>query len=117
MRVSRLLLLAALCLVATGVSAEPEFQWVRIFDGGGSYTDEALHSLVDESGDVFVAGRSDNGHTGLSLFIGRQETIYGDFVWTRRVPSGDLSEMTVSGMAFDSAGDLVISAYVIGCVG
>ena len=108
------LLLIAIPMIAV---AAPDFKWSQTYDGGGLYTDEGLLALTHPGGDLILAGVSHDGVDGLDIIVRRMDRDTGGAVWTRRQSAFDTNDMAVTGMVWDGYGDLLLSGFVVGCVG
>jgi len=113
---ARLLFLVLLAIPMVAAAA-PDFKWAQTYDGGGFYTDEGLLALTHEGGDLILAGLSHDGVDGLDIIVRRMDKDTGATVWNRRQTAFDTNDMAVTGMCWDGYGDLLLSAFVVGCVG
>lgn len=112
-------LFACICLLwlPLAASAEPQFAWSSLLDSGASLDDNGSIVVGHVSGDVVVAGVSHDGIEGSDILVRRLAAKDGAAVWTRRIPAFDDSDMSVAGLAWDEAGELIVAGHVLGCVG
>ncbi|MDP6418403.1 MAG: hypothetical protein QF492_03585 [Candidatus Krumholzibacteria bacterium] len=112
----RSFLIFALMFVPALLWAIPLFEWSTTHDGGGSYMDNATVLLCDSEGHAIVGGESYDGNGGSDLLIRKCARNDGQELWQLRVPAyDDVSDMALSGMEWDSNGDLIVGGYVRGC--
>jgi hypothetical protein len=113
----RILILCAVLIWAGAAVAEPELSWNSLYDGGAGFDDAGLLVTATVDGDVIVAGTSHDGVLGADIVVLRLAAEDGDEAWLVRIPSFDDSDMTVTGLALDGAGDVLVVGYIQGCVG
>ncbi len=106
-----------LLLLPLAVQAEPQFAWSSLLDSGAALDDNGAVVVGHISGDAVVAGVSHDGIDGSDILVRRLSAADGGQVWSRRIPSFDTSSMSVTDLAWDQAGDLIVAGHVLGCVG
>ena len=113
-----LICLALIGLLPAFAVAEPDQNWVQTYEGGGNYIDDAVATLTDADGNLYIAGVSADGVDGLDVLVCKLAGETGTLVWERRISSADpLNDMAVSDMVWDGLGDLLVGGYVVGCEG
>lgn len=118
-RVRRLLLI--ICSVAgvlvAHATAEPVQEWDDIYDGGAQFQDIARACLVDADGNLVIAGETNDLVAGSEMSIRLLSRDTGEALWTTEFIAADGSDMAVSGIVFDPAGDILLGGHVLGCEG
>ncbi len=104
-------------LLAGTALADPTPVWTDLHDGGAGAADQALLVRVAPDGHPVVAGESHDGVGGSDILVRKLDREDHHLLWERRLDSGELNDVTVSGMAFDAAGDLLLGGHVLACDG
>ncbi len=112
-----ILALALPLLLAGAAAAAPTFRWADLHDGGAQSTDYATAILADPQGNPVLGGESADGVDGADLLVRKLERTGGATLWSRRVTSGEINDMALSGMVWDGKGNILVGGYVRGCVG
>jgi len=99
------------------VQAGPTFLWSDEFDGGGLYDDTGEIVTFAPGGHVVIAGASHDGVAGSDMLVRMLHRDTGAELWSRRIPAFDESDMAVSGVGWDEAGNLIVGGHILGCVG
>ena len=106
-----------LLLLPFAAQAEPQSAWTSLLDSGAALDDNGSIVVGHVSGDAVVAGISHDGIEGSDILVRRLAAKDGSLVWSRRIPAFDDSDMSVAGLAWDEAGELIVAGHVMGCVG
>jgi len=110
-------LLMAILVFGSACLADPTMEWSDLFDGGGSLADNCRRAIVDEQGNLIIAGESTDSQDGSDFYIRKLDRNTGTDIWTRRFPAFDGSDMAVTGLNWDAFGDVLVGGYICGCVG
>jgi hypothetical protein len=113
----RSVVLSALLVVPAIGLADPALEWAVTYDGGGAYDDLPTAALADADGSLVLGGRSYDGLGGCDMVIRKYARATGDTLWHTRVAAPDGSDMTVTAMAADAFGDILVAGHVLGCAG
>lgn len=82
--------------------------WIRTYDGPANNDDLAYSIAVDESGNVYVTGWSED--SGLHYdYATIKYTPSGDIAWTRRYEGSVGSEDQASAVAVDESGNVIVT--------
>ena len=111
------LALALLLAAGPATAAAPTLEWEDLYDGGGSYVDEATVALADPDGHLVVGGESHDGVNGSDMLIRKLHRDTQAEIWSVRWPAYDGNDMALTDMAWDGHGDLIVGGYIRGCVG
>ena len=113
MRRLSILLIALLPLAA---NADPGHEWTATYDGGANYTDNASFALSDAAGDLIIGGVSYDRNSASDILVRKLARGDGHEIWSVRHEAWDgTSDMALTGMAFDGAGDILVAGHVCGC--
>jgi len=98
-------------LLRTFVYAQaPDTLWTRSYNNPPDNNDWAQNCVVDDSGNLYVIGWSDDGGTNICLSV-KYNTATGDTAWTSR-NKGPLNLLAVGyGCAIDYLGNLYVTGY------
>ncbi len=110
-------ILAATLLHTAVCAADPDLQWIDLYDGGGSYIDLGVAAIADPLGNLVVGGESADGVDGADLSIRKLSRDAHEPIWSARYAAFDGNDMAFSGMVWDPFGDILIGGYIRGCVG
>lgn len=102
---------------AAGAAADPSLGWIDQHDGGAAFIDDGFHVLPAADGDLIVGGESTDLNPGADLFIRKLDREDGAEIWSVRREGIDEKDMTITEMTWDSAGQLLVSAFIRGCIG
>ncbi len=104
----KLILFAVLLLVSVPAVAQVDTVWVRRYNAPDSTYDEAHALAVDESGNVYVTGRS-HGADGSYDYATIKYNSNGDTLWVRRYyQSADLYD-SPNAIALDGSGNVYVT--------
>jgi len=92
---------------------EGDTAWVRRYDGPGSGHDEASDIAVDDSGNVYVAGHSEDGG-GYFDFITVKYHPDGDTAWVRRYDGPNNDDDHATDIAVDASGNAYVTGFSYG---
>jgi hypothetical protein len=109
--------LSGICLLTIPALADPVFEWADTYDGGGAHLDEISVALVDPAGNLVIGGESFDGVNGSDMLYRKLDRDDHHEIWSTRVEAFDTSDMAVSGMVWDSDGDILAAGYIRGCEG
>jgi hypothetical protein len=107
--IKRLTLLVVMLLVSMPAFAQTvDTAWVRRYNGPGTSNDEAKALAVDDSGNVYVTGRSYGGGTSYDYATIKYKS-NGDTAWVRRYngPGSDWDQ--ASSIAVDDSGYVYVT--------
>ena len=108
--------LILLCLPGLAL-AVPDLEWARTYDGGGAYDDFPTCAITDGAGNLIIGGQSHDGIDGTDMLVRKYDRASGDAMWTRRVSAPDATDITVTDIVEDPAGDVLVAGHVLGCPG
>jgi hypothetical protein len=111
-----ILVTAPFALSPARAEGDPVAEWQEIYDGGSGLVDVASAALCDASGNVIIAGESNDGN-GADLLVRKLARATGDTLWTMRVAAVDDNDMQVGGMVWDGFGNVLIGGTRLGCFG
>jgi uncharacterized delta-60 repeat protein len=84
-------------------------QWVRRYNGPGNYRDEAYAIALDDSGNVYVTGKSVRSGTDWDYATIKYNSS-GDSLWVRRYNHGILNN-TAFALAADDSGNVYVTGW------
>src|SRR5574341_321829 len=84
--------------------------WVRVHNGLGNGYDEAKALAVDDSGNVYVTGRS-LGSIGLDNFCTLKYNSWGDSLWDRSYNGLGNDIDVATSIAVDNSGNVYVTGY------
>jgi uncharacterized delta-60 repeat protein len=87
--------------------------WIRKYNGPGNYFDEANSLVVDDSGNVFVTGRSYGVGTNLDYATVKYNSS-GDSVWVKRYNGPGNSDDYAISIAVDASDNVYVTGYSSG---
>ena len=87
--------------------------WVRKYNGPGNNEDVANSIAVDDSGNVYVTGLSDDVGT-FSVFATIKYNSNGDTLWVRRYNGPGNGSNDASALAVDGSGNVHVTGYSYG---
>jgi len=108
---------AFLVLSALSAAAEPTVTWTDQFDGDAAAIDTGLQVLVASDGNPVVGGESAGAGGAADLFIRKLDRNDGSQLWSVRQAGIAGKDMALSMMTWDSAGQLLVAAFIRGCLG
>lgn len=109
---------AGIALVSVGAAtADTTLGWTDQHDGGAAFIDDGFHVLAAPDGDLIVGGESTDLNPGADLFIRKLARDDGSEIWSVRREGIDEKDMAITEMTWDSAGQLLVSAFIRGCIG
>ncbi|MGH2575564.1 MAG: SBBP repeat-containing protein, partial [Ignavibacteria bacterium] len=89
-------------------------QWVTHYNGPGNGVDEGIKVLVDNSGNVYVTGRSLGSGTDQDIVTIKYNPTDGSILWAKRY-NGPASSVDVShSMVLDASGNIYVTGESIG---
>jgi len=97
--------------------ADTTEMWIQQHDGGGNYIDSGTLVSQAPDGNLIVAGESTEVTVGADLFIRKLNKSNGNEIWQFRFDGVDDKDVSVSEVAWDSFGQLLISGYIKSCIG
>ena len=86
--------------------------WEKSYDSGGNSRDYPTSIAIDNSGNVYVTGFSDN-RSDIIEFTTIKYNSSGDFVWVRKY-SGPESSATATSIAVDNSGNVYVTGFSLG---
>jgi len=99
-----------LILVYVPVLAQVDTVWVRSYNGSGNGNDRALALTLDDSGNVYVTGRS-LGTVGLDDFCTIKYNSIGDTLWVRSYNGIGNDIDVATSIAVDNGGNVYVTGY------
>src|SRR4030067_2375555 len=84
--------------------------WVRSYNGSGNGYDESKALVVDDSGNVYVTGRS-LGSGSLDNFVTLKYNPFGDTLWARSYNGLGNDVDVATSMAVDNNGLVYVAGY------
>lgn len=99
------------------VMAEPAHVWTDQHDGGAAMTDDGICLLSAPDGHLIVGGESTDPIPGSDVFIRKLSHADGAELWSVRQEGIDEKDVAITEMTWDSAGQLLVSAFIRGCIG
>ncbi len=90
--------------------AQVDTAWVRIYNGSGNGYDESKTLVVDDSGNVYVTGRS-LGTVGLDNFCTLKYNSNGDTLWTRSYNGLGNGIDVATSITVDNSGNVCVTGY------
>jgi hypothetical protein len=111
--------LAAAFILTTAmpVGAETTLAWTDAHDGGGAFIDGGYCLEMAPDGNLIVAGESTDLNPGADLFIRKLDRVSGQELWNVRQEGIDDKDVQVTDMTWDSIGQLIVAAFIRGCLG
>jgi hypothetical protein len=109
--------LALILVFALPVLAAPQIVWTDQHDGGATFIDDGFCLLNAPDGHLIVGGESADTVGGSDLFIRKLNRDTGDELWDVRYEGYDGKDVAITEMEWDSAGQLLVSAFIRGCIG
>ncbi len=103
--------------LAGSASAQPQMQWTDQHDGGATFTDDGFCLLNAPDGHLIVGGESADTVGGSDLFIRKLNRDNGAEIWNVRQEGIDGKDVAITEMEWDSVGQLIVSAFIRGCIG
>ncbi|MBK6772401.1 MAG: SBBP repeat-containing protein [Ignavibacteria bacterium] len=82
--------------------------WIRKYNGPGNYFDEANSIVVDDSGNVFVTGRSNGVGTNFDYATIKYNSL-GDSVWVKRYNGPGNVDDNATSIAVDGSGNVYVT--------
>src|SRR4030095_10972742 len=76
------------------------FQWAKVYNGPGNDDDDGVDITINNSGNVYVLGKSTGIGTGYDYVLLKYSTI-GDSIWSKRYTSGGNNDDIPSEIAID----------------
>jgi len=118
-QIPRLAAIAAgfLLLTALPSVASPTVAWTDQHDGGATFVDDGFCLLMAPDGNLIVGGESADVIGGSDLFIRKLNKANGAEIWNVRQEGIDEKDVAITEMEWDSAGQLLVSAFIRGCIG
>jgi hypothetical protein len=111
-------LAVGLFLMATGPAvAETALSWSDQHDGGAAMTDVGNSLLVAPDGNLISGGESTDLIPGADVFIRKLDRATGSELWSVRQEGIDEKDLALTEMTWDSAGQLLVAAFIRGCIG
>jgi hypothetical protein len=111
-------LLVGLLMITGGAAlAETALSWADLHDGGAAMTDDGISLLTAPDGHLIVGGESTDPIPGADLFIRKLDRTTGSELWNVRQEGIDEKDVALTEMVWDSAGQLLVSAFIRGCIG
>src|SRR5574341_803946 len=107
-KVKIFLLLQFVFFFSLPVLAQVDTVWVRRYDGPGNGNDEASALAVDNSGNVYVTGRSVGRRTDYYYATIKYDP-HGDTLWVRRYNGPGNSPDSASALAVDNSGNVYVT--------
>ena len=106
-----------LLLAALPTLAVPTVAWTDQHDGGATFVDDGFCLLEAQDGNLIVGGESSDVIGGSDLFIRKLNRVDGSEIWNVRQEGIDEKDVAITEMVWDSAGQLLVSAFIRGCIG
>ena len=82
-------------------------KWVKTYNGPGGYSDIPKDINCDNSGNIYVAGISDNSYFGSYVTI--KYNSLGDSLWTRRQDFSSAEFEVANAMSLDINGNVIVT--------
>ncbi|HEY6951017.1 MAG TPA: SBBP repeat-containing protein, partial [Bacteroidota bacterium] len=98
-------------IVTIKYDATGNWQWTRLYNGTGNYTDAGLAVTADASGNSYVVGKSAATGSGNFDYITIKYNSTGDTVWTRRFDMAGGTDYA-SAVAVDGSGNVFVTGTV-----
>jgi len=105
--------LVLLALVLPGAEAAATRLWVKRYDGTADDTDEAAALAFDNSGNVYVAGRSKGAGTGFDYLVIKYGPS-GGLKWVRQYNGPGNGEDAARAIAVDDDGNVYVTGVSVG---
>ncbi len=97
--------------------AAPTVAWTDQHDGGATFIDDGFCLLIAPDGNLIVGGESADVIGGSDLFIRKLDLADGSELWNIRQEGIDDKDVAITEMEWDSVGQLLVSAFIRGCIG
>lgn len=97
--------------------AEPVTMWSDQHDGGATFVDDGFCLLNSADGHLIVGGESADTIGGSDLYIRKLNRDTGAEIWSIRQEGVDGKDVAITEMEWDSVGQLLVSAFIRGCIG
>jgi hypothetical protein len=111
-------LLVGLLMITGGAAlAETALSWSDQHDGGAAMTDVGNSLLVAPDGNLISGGESTDLIPGADVFIRKLDRATGSELWSVRQEGIDEKDLALTEMTWDSAGQLLVAAFIRGCIG
>jgi uncharacterized delta-60 repeat protein len=108
------LLLTTLCsLFPALLYSFVDTAWVRRYNGPGNGSDQAYAMAIDNSGNIYVTGRSTGSGTS-SDYATIKYNSSGDTVWVRRYNGPGNGSDVARALAVDNSGNVYVAGYSVG---
>lgn len=112
-----LAVLALILVFSLPVLAAPDIVWTDQYDGGATFIDDGFCLLKAPDGHLIVGGESADTIGGSDLFLRKLDRETGAELWNVRYEGYDGKDVAITEMEWDSAGQLLVSAFIRGCIG
>lgn len=106
-----------LLIFALPALAETTLAWTDQHDGGATFADDGFCLLTAPDGNIIVGGESTDLILGSDLFIRKLDRTDGSELWSLRQEGLDGKDVAITEMEWDSVGQLLVSAFIRGCIG
>ena len=111
------LALGILGVLVVPVLASPDVVWTDQHDGGATFIDDGFCLLASPDGHLIVGGESADTIGGSDLFIRKLHRDTGQELWHVRYEGFDGKDVAISEIEWDSQGQLLVAAFIRGCIG
>jgi len=92
-------------------------KWIRHHNGPGNGIDGASEVVLDGSGNVIVAGYSTGSGGNLDYYTAKYAAADGELLWERRYNGPGNNNESISELAVDGSGDVIVTGTSNGSTG
>jgi hypothetical protein len=116
MKTALLFLLMLYIALDSGLSAQPNLVWEQRYNGPGNLQDHAYKIKCDNSGNVYVTGRSIGSGSGYDFFTTKYGA-NGSQIWAHRYNGPGNGEDGAVSMDVDNNSNVYVTGYSVGSSG